>query len=133
MRVRALSTSGDWTFGSGYSNYAVNINAIQQNIQTRLSSFINDCFFDATAGLDWFNFMGGSKNQLAISLAISAVILNTPDDQGNPVITGINQLSADYTGSSRNLTINYSVITVYSTTGVSTGTISGSATISLTG
>lgn len=111
MIVRALDSSGDWTFGGSLNNYKRNNLAIQQNIQTRLSSFIGNCFFDMGAGIDWFTFLGG-KEPLGLSLAISAVILNTPS------VLGLLQLSFNVT-TSRQFQISYQVQTSYSVTGSS--------------
>lgn len=107
MRVRALTSLGDWTFGQSQSNYITANACIEQNIQTALSSFLGNCFFAATSGIDWFNLLG-AKNQLAISLAVNATILNV---QG---VTGILQTSITL-GANRNLNIAYSCTTVYST------------------
>lgn len=106
MRVRALDSTGDWTFGKGISDYRVGNAAIAQNIQTRLSSFLGDCFFDLTAGIDWFNLLGG-KDQLAINLAVNAVILNTEG------VTGILQTSLTVS-SNRRISLVYRVQTIYS-------------------
>ncbi len=76
MIVRALDVNGDWEFGKGRNNYKRNRDAVAQNIQTRLMSFIGDCFFQTNAGIDWFNLLG-SKNQVGLNLAINATILNT--------------------------------------------------------
>lgn len=105
-QVRALDNNHDWTFGSGVNNYLFNNAAIAQNINTRLSSFLGNCFFDLGAGIDWFNLLG-NKDQTALNLAISSVILNTAQ------VTGIVQLSINLSVS-RNLTVNYQVTTVYS-------------------
>lgn len=110
MRVRALDLNGDWTFGKGANDYKVDQNgkpdALAQNISTRLKSFLGDCFFNTGAGIDWFNLLG-SKNEVALNLAISSVILNTQN------VTGIDQLSATV-DDNRRLTIQYKVQTVYS-------------------
>lgn len=108
MRVRSLTSSGDWSFGAGVNNYSLGNIAIAQNIQTRLMSFLGNCFFDTGAGIDWFNLLG-NKNQTALNLAISAVILNTDD------VTGILQLSVSLT-TLRVLSVSYNVQTIYSTT-----------------
>ena len=104
--VRAL-IAGDWTFGSGKNNYIVGNAAVAQNIKTRLQSFLGDCFFDTTAGLDWFNLVG-SKSQIALQLAISSTILNTID------VTGILALSVSL-NAQRILSVSYQVQTTYST------------------
>lgn len=105
MRVRALDLNGDWTFGKGQNDYKSGRDAVSQNIQTRLNSFLGDCFFDTNAGLNWFGFLGG-KNQLGLNLAISATIINTA------YVTKVVQLSVtlDLT---RKLTISYAVDTAF--------------------
>lgn len=107
MRVRQVDSSHDFTFGKGKNNYLTATRAIVQNIDTRLLSFLGNCFFDLGAGIDWFNLLG-SKNEIALNLAVSAVILNTQN------VTGLLQLSISL-GATRVLTIRYQVQTTYST------------------
>jgi hypothetical protein len=108
MRIRALDINGDWTFGKGQNNYLTKNAAIGESIQTRLLSFLGDCFFDLGAGLDWFTFLGGDKDQLTVGLAISAVILNTQN------VLGIRQLNFNLNETTRVLSIQYQVQTSYS-------------------
>ena len=106
MIVRAIDGTGDWLFGKGRNDYRTNQEAIAQNIKTRLSSFLGDCFFDTTAGIDWFNLLGG-KDQTALNLAINAVILNTEGVTGGlQTLVGLNE--------ARVFTVQYKVQTVYS-------------------
>lgn len=107
MRVRAIDLNGAWLYGKGQNDYLTRNAAVAQNIRTRLLCFLGDCFFDLGAGLDWFNFLG-SKDQLAVNLAISATILNTNG------VTGIRQLSITLNPDTRQLSINYRVQTVFS-------------------
>jgi hypothetical protein len=106
MRVRAIDGTHDWQFGKGQNDYRRDNLAISQNINTRLNSFLGDCFFSTGEGIDWFNLLG-NKDQLALNLAISAVILNTPG------VTGLLQISV-VLDVKRNLTVTYQVQTVYS-------------------
>lgn len=108
MRVRALTQDHDWMFGKGQNDYLRGNAAIAQNINTRLSSFLGNCFFDLGAGIDWFNLLG-AKDQTALNLSISTVILNTAE------VTGILQLSVGLNGA-REFSVQYKVQTVYSTT-----------------
>lgn len=117
MIVRALDNVGDWTFGSGRNNYKSGIDAVAQNVQTRLSSFLGDCFFALSAGIDWFDLLG-SKDQLALNLAVSATILNTDN------VTGIVSLSTNLSVN-RNITLRYVVDT-------NVGRITNSVAVSLT-
>lgn len=105
MIVRALDDNGDWTFGKGINDYKKNKDATAQSIGTRLNSFLSDCFFNLTGGLDWFNLLG-AKDQVALNLATSASILNTPN------VIAIQQILIDLSNQ-LNLTIKYNVSTVY--------------------
>lgn len=107
MIVRGLDSANDWQFGKGLNDYKSNLDAVAQNIQTRLNSVIGNCFFDAGAGLDWFNLNGG-KSKTAIELAVAGCMLNTNN------VTGILHLSSTI-NAARNITITYKVQTTYST------------------
>jgi len=108
MIVRALDATHDWQFGKGRNDYKRNLNAVVQNINTRLNSFLGDCFFDMGGGIDWFNLLG-AKDQTALNLAISAVILNTA------YVTGLLQISAN-PDVARRFTVRYAVVTSFSST-----------------
>lgn len=108
MKVRALDVFGDWTYGKGLNDYLTQNSAVAQDIQTRLLSFLNDCFFDLGAGIDWFNFLS-SKDQVGLNLAVSAVIINTAN------VTGILQLSINLNHQTRQIVIRYKVQTTFST------------------
>lgn len=102
MIVRALDkTNHDWLFGKGQNDYKRGNDALVQVIRTRLLMFLGDCFFATDQGVNWFNLLGG-KDEVAINLAVSAVILNTPN------VTSLTQLSINL-DSSRLLAIVYSI------------------------
>jgi hypothetical protein len=107
MIVRALTSTGDWTYGSGKNNYLSANAAVAQSIATRLLSFLGDCFFATNAGLDWWTFLGGSKDQLALQLAINATILNTEN------VTGIVITNVLLNHLTRAFTISYTVTTTF--------------------
>lgn len=111
MLVRSLDTDGDWKFGASLNDYLTNNFAVAQSIKTRCSSFLGNCFFDLGAGINWFGYLGGTNNELALNLAIAAVILNTEN------VTGIIQLSVNLDRVSRAFTVVYRVQTTYSVTG----------------
>lgn len=106
ISVRALDSLGDWTFGKGKNNYKRNRDAVAQDIQTRLNSYLGNCFFDTSAGIDWFNLLG-AKDQTALNLAISATILNTQD------VKTVLQLSSGLNSRTRRFTVQYTVSTIY--------------------
>jgi hypothetical protein len=68
-RVRQIDDDGDWLFGKGQNDYVRANTSVVQNINTRLGSFLGDCFFDLGAGIDWFNLLG-TKDQVALNLSI---------------------------------------------------------------
>lgn len=76
MRIRGTDDFGDWKFGKGKQSYDVGSMAIMTNIKTRLLSFLNDCFYDMDAGIDWWNLLGG-KNKKALLLTVDNTILSS--------------------------------------------------------
>lgn len=103
--VRSLDLNHDWNFGRGRNDYISDLDAVAQDVQTRLYSFLGDCFFDITAGVDWFNLLGG-KSKTDIEIAINTVILNTNN------VTGLLEISSTL-NDNRGITVIYSVQTVF--------------------
>lgn len=105
MKVRTIDSNNDWTFGKGKNNYKKDISATVQNIKTRLQSFLNDCFFDINAGVDWFTYLG-SKRIDELKIAITTVILNSDD------VISCNEVNVSV-GATRIFFVQYSVNTSY--------------------
>ncbi len=105
LRVRALDSHGDWTWGKGRNNYKIQNAMVAQNLQTRLLCQLGDCFFDLPSGIDWFNLMGG-KDLVQFALDVKTIILNTN------YVTGIIELSANL-DNTRKRTLSYRVSTVF--------------------
>ena len=106
MIIRNLTAAGDWTFGKGVNNYLSGDAAISLNIKTRLLSWVNDCFFDTKAGIDWLNRLG-SKNQAGLlALDCRRIILTTPG------VTGL--LNFDIVQNGREFIGTYNITTVNS-------------------
>lgn len=108
-RVRAIDAVGDWEFGKGQNDFKTKNDAVSQNIQTRLNSYLGNCFFDVTAGIDWFNLLG-AKDQLALNLAVSSIIINTEEVTGNLQILRL-------LNTERNFLLEYKTQTIYSQVG----------------
>lgn len=106
MIVRAIDSNNDWMFGKGKNDYLSKNAAIGQCIKTRCQSFLGDCFFSISSGIDWFNYLG-AKDLLGLELAIAATILNT---QG---VTSLVQLSVNLDHVTRKFSASYKVTTVY--------------------
>lgn len=109
MIIRSLDGNHDWQFGKGLSSYLSGNLAIMENIQTRLLSFLNDCFFDMNAGIDWITFLGTPGTQEQLNLRVRAVIL---------LSTGVVSASSVFVNvdrGRRQATITYNINTVFST------------------
>lgn len=107
MTFRALDSNGDWVFGRGVNSYTKNNEAIGLDIKTRLQSWVNDCFFALTEGIDWYNRLGKKDQRALLELDIRRIILQTEG------VTGI--LEFDTILNDRSLSVYYSVETIYTT------------------
>ena len=105
MIIRNLDRDGDILFGQGKQNYLVNNEAIALNIKTRLLSFLNNCVWDMTSGIDWFTFLRKPGNQTQITLAVRATILKSFG------VVKINNLSVNFNG--RKLSLSYNIDTIF--------------------
>ena len=57
MIIRAIDQAGDWTLGAGKQSYKSGSDAIAQDIQTKLLSWLNDTFWAMDFGIDWRNLL----------------------------------------------------------------------------
>ena len=105
MIIRTLTTDHDFTYGIGKNNYLRDQNAIAENIDTRLLSFFRDCFFDMTAGVDWFRLLGTKTTEQEIILSCRRVILQSYG------VVKVNSISASTNG--RNLILSYNIDTIF--------------------
>lgn len=108
MIFRNLDVNHDFTFGSGKANYRTGNAAIGLNIQTRILSWLKDCFFDTEAGIDWANRLGGKSQQALLQMDLRRIILQSYG------VTGIVSFNAALSG--REFTVNYTVNTIFSQT-----------------
>ncbi len=106
MIFRQLDENGDWTFGAGLSNFAIQDNAIGLNIQTRLNSWVGDCFFDMPAGIDWINRLGSKNQRFLLEQEIKRVILQSYG------VTSIINFQSELI--ERSFGILYNISTIYS-------------------
>lgn len=106
MIIRKLDSTHDWTFGKGLANYAVNEQAIEENIQTRLLSWVGDCFFALDEGVDWksrldIGQMDNLKNELRTVIAQSAGVVS------------VNSVTVTFAGGDRLFTATYNIDTQF--------------------
>ena len=125
--VRRLDSNGDWCFGASLNDYLSQNRAVAQNLQTRLNSFLGNCFFDLGAGVNWLGFLGGSAvNAPQLVLSVTSVILNTAGVQAPIGSTSgaIQSLTTSLDPKTRKLVMVYAVSTIYGSAG---GTINPTA------
>lgn len=107
MTFRKLDENGDWTFGQGLSNYEKDEAAIDLNIQTRLLSWVGDCFFDLQSGIDWKHRLDMGQAQTLVDEIKSNLI----SAYG---VVAVNSLSADLNRVTRHINIQYNIQTFFS-------------------
>ena len=107
MRFRNFDADGDWLFGNGRACFAIDNDAILLNISTTLKTFLGECFFDSTIGVDWFTLIN-QKNKDVIVLAVKNAIYNC--------IGVLEVKEVEYTfDENREMVITYNITTVYQT------------------
>jgi hypothetical protein len=106
MTFRQLDVNGDWTFGKGTANYAVDEKAIDLNIRTTILSWKGDCFFDLQAGLNWRELLDTGQ-QDRLDIALHSLILQVED------VVGVDRASANFDPVTRELKVTYNVTTVF--------------------
>jgi hypothetical protein len=109
MRVRAMSASGDMTFGQGSANFLVSSPAaVAQLVLTRLRLWTGQWFLDLSAGTPWLTQVLGTGTAALYDAAIRTTILTTPG------VLGIASYSSSVNRAARVLTVNATLNTVYS-------------------
>lgn len=98
---------GDWTFGQGLGNYNQDEAAIDENIQTRLLSWVGDCFFALQDGVDWSSRLDVGQ-QTALEDEVRSVILASFG------VVAVNSVIAVFDGTTRLFSLNYNIDTIFS-------------------
>jgi hypothetical protein len=105
--MRALTPSGDWTFGNGVGNYATAEAAVEENILTWLQSWVGNCFFALKDGVDWRNLLDvGQRQNLVDSLRVNIL-------QRYGVI-GVEKMDVAFDPRTRHISITAAIQTIYS-------------------
>lgn len=107
MIIRKVDSENDWLFGHGLSNYAKDEEAINENIKTRLLSWVNDCFFAMQEGVDWRQRLDIGQ-QLALKDELKTVILQSFG------VIGVNSVELIFDGVTRLARITYNIQTIFS-------------------
>ncbi len=107
MIIRALTPTGDWTFGKGLADYNQNEQAVEENILTWLQSWVNNCFFALKDGIDWQNLLDvGQKDNL-----VDSIRANILQRYG---VVGINFMDVVFDARTRHISITARIQTIFS-------------------
>lgn len=107
MIIRGLTADHDWQFGHGRQNYLRDNDACAENIETRLLSFLNDCFFNLQAGIDWLRLLGTKSTEEEITLSVRAIILQSYG------VVQVNTITVAFDREQRNLFLSYNIDTIF--------------------
>ena len=118
MRVRALSPTGDMTFGLSAANFLANSPAtVAQCVLTALELWQGSWFLDVTAGVPYTTQVLGYNTKALYDLAIQQVVLGVQN------VTGISNYSSTFNSATRKLTVTMTVDTAFGSTGPVTTTL----------
>lgn len=80
MRIRKNDNDNDWMFGNSDNTFMVNNGAgVAQKVKTRLQEWLNDCFFNQQAGIDYKVRMGQRGQRAQLDDDIKRVISETEE------------------------------------------------------
>ena len=110
MRYRALTSTGDYTFGGGAGEFLVNTPAcVAQAVKTRLLLATGEWFLDSNEGTPYSTQILGTGTKPLYDAAIQARILGTPG-----VVT-ISDYASVLNPTTRVLTVSCTITTQYGT------------------
>lgn len=108
LRVRALSATGDYTFGRSQGNFLIDsAAAVAQLVKTNLLLLQGEWFLDLTYGMPWFQGVLGTGTKNIYDMLIQDNVLSTPG------VTKILDYSSDLQG--RTLSVTMTILTQFST------------------
>ena len=108
MRYRALSPTGDYTFGQGSANFLVNTpETVAQAVKTRLLLMTGEWFLDVTEGTPYATDILGKGTQPLYDAAIQNRIKGT---QG---VTAVRFYESSLDPITRSLTVTATIDTLY--------------------
>lgn len=111
MKQRILTQNWDWVFGRGASDYCDRSLAIAYDLKQKILCWVNDCFFDMSAGIDWANYLSMKNVKEDIDYSIRKIIAT---EEG---VTNIVSFSSNVTDRKYSFTAN--IKTLYGTIEVS--------------
>lgn len=112
MRYRALTATGDYTFGQNQQDFIFDIYACAQAIKTRLQLYKEAFWRDLTDGLPLFQSILGSPGSAANLLVVDQIIKQRI--LGTPHVVEILSYSSAFNPNTRGYSFRVEVLTDYS-------------------
>lgn len=113
MRYRALSATGDYTFGQGQANFLVNSPAaVGQSVLTRLKLWRGEWFLDTSVGTPWLTEVMGKNTQSIYDRAVQTIVIQTVG------VTSIATYNSVLDTAARSLAVTMTINTQYGATTV---------------
>ncbi len=109
MIIRAIDNNNDWKFGQGIESYNFGQAALGENIKTRIQEFINNCWFNMNAGIDWFTYFGIPGQKQATLLSVQAIVKQSYG------VVKVNRIDLSVNPITRAAIIQLNIDTMYST------------------
>lgn len=117
MIYRRLTNDGDYVFGQGKAQFLSGSEAVAQALITHLKLLLGEWWENVDNGLPlWQSILGqpGSEDNLqSIDNIIKDRILSTAQD-GNPLVSSIDDYAREYNPSTRSYYFEARVTTIYS-------------------
>ena len=79
MKTRIVDKNWDFVFGRGNQDYANEALSVAYSVKMKVLSWLGDCFFDSTAGIDWKNILGSKNTKEKADNSIRDIVLG--DDE----------------------------------------------------
>ena len=109
MRMREVDpVTNDWFMGRGLQNYKSGNDAIGQDAKSKVLMFFGECFFAATEGVDWLNFIGSKESVRELSFQIRKMLLQVEG------VVGVPDISINLDRKTRHLDMSYTLDTIFS-------------------
>ena len=113
MRYRKLSASGDYTFGHGQQDFWRDVpEAVGQAVRTRLLLWLGEWFLNIDEGTPYMQGILGKYSVDVANITIQDRVFGT---QG---LTDITNFESEIDPDTRNLSVQFSIDTIYGPTSV---------------
>jgi hypothetical protein len=115
MRVRMQSSTGDYVFGGGSSDFWINsAQGVEQLILTGLRLWQGTWFLNAAVGMPWLQSVIGFNTQSQYDAAIQAQVLQTTG------VSSITNYRSSLNAATRHLTVTIDGVSLFGQFSVST-------------